>query len=144
MDIEFRGLIDRYVVVYLDDITLYFKNRDDHIPHLKAIFEWCQRYGISLNPKKSIFVIEEGTLLGFKISPYGITVDPGRIETIKSIAPPHNKKTMQSFLGKINFVRRLISDFAEIVKPPQEIIKKDTNFNGLRKEGKHSRESRNT
>ena len=72
--------------------------------------------------------MEEGTLLGFVISPEGITIDPGRIEAIKAIVLPHNKKTMQSFLGKINFVRRFIYDFTEIVKPPQEMIKKYFNF----------------
>ena len=117
MDIAFRGLINRSMVVYLDDITMYSKNQDDHIPHLKAIFEQCRQYGISLNPKKSIFAIEEGSLLGFLIYPDGIAIDPGRIEAIMSIAPPHDKKTMQSFLGKINFMRRFISDFSEIVKP---------------------------
>ena len=71
---------------------------------------------ISLNLKKSIFSIEEGTFLKFVISPDGITIDLGRIEAIKVIAPPHNKKAMQSFLGKIVFVRRFISDFREIVK----------------------------
>ena len=95
---------------------------------MKAILERCRWYGISLNPKKSIFAMEEGTLLGFVISPEGITIDPGRIEAIKAIVLPHNKKSMQSFLGKINFVRRFISDFAKIVKPLQEMIKKDFNF----------------
>ena len=127
MVISFIGLINKSVVVYLDDITIYSK-REDHVPHLKAIFELCGWYNISLNPKKSIFFIEEGTLLGFIISPYGITINPGMIESIKVITYPHNKKEMQSFLGKINFVRRFISDFAEIVKPPQEMVKKDSNF----------------
>lgn len=81
-----------------------------------------------MNPKKRIFAIEEGTLLRFVISPNEITIDLGRIEAIKIITPPHNKKDMQSFLGKINFVRRFISDFKEIVKPLQEMIKKDSNF----------------
>jgi hypothetical protein len=117
MDIAFRGLINKFVVVYLDDIIVYSKIREEHIPHLKAIFERCRRYEISLNPKKSIFAMEEGTLLRFVISPEGITIDPGRVEAIKAIVLPHNKKAMQSFLGKINFVRRFISDFAEIVKP---------------------------
>ena len=72
--------------------------------------------------------MEEGTLLSFVISLEGITIDPGRIEAIKAIVLPHNKKAMQSFLGKINFVRRFISDFAEIVKPLQETIKKYFNF----------------
>ena len=72
--------------------------------------------------------MDEGTLLSFVISPEGITIDPGRIEAIKAIILPHNKKAMQSFLGKINFVRRFISDFTEIVKPLQDMIKKDFNF----------------
>ena len=61
--------------------------------------------------------MQEGTLLGFAISPEGIIIDLGRIEVVKAIILPHNKKAMQYFLGKINFVRRFISDFAEIVKP---------------------------
>ena len=72
--------------------------------------------------------MEEGTLLSFVISLEGIIIDLGRIEAIKDILLPHNNKAMQSFLGKINFVRRFISDFAEIVKPLQEMIKKDFNF----------------
>ena len=67
-------------------------------------------------------------MLGFVISPEGITIDIGRIETIKAILLLNNKKDMQSFLGKINFVRRFISDFAEIVKTLQEVVKKDSNF----------------
>ena len=95
---------------------------------MKAIFERCRRYEISLNPKKSIFAIEEGTLLRFLISPDGIKIYPGKIEAIKVITSPHKKKAMQSFMGKINFVRRFIFNFTEIVKPLQEMIKKDSNF----------------
>ena len=129
MDIAFRGLLNKSVVVYLDDITMYSKIREEHVPHFKAIFERCRWYKIYLNPKKIIFDSEEGTLLGFVISPKGITIDPGRIEAIKAIVLPQNKKAMQSFLGKINFVRRFIFDFAEIFKPLQEMIKIDSNFN---------------
>ena len=128
MDIAFRGLINKSIVVYLNDITIYSKNREDHVPHLKVIFERCRRYEISLNPKKSIFSIEERTFLGFVISPKGITIHSRRIEAIKDIILPHNKKAMHSFIGKINFVRRFISSFAEIVKPLQDMIKKYFNF----------------
>ena len=72
--------------------------------------------------------MEEGTFLGFVISPEGLTIDPGRIEAIEAIVLPHNKNSMQSFLGKINFMRRFIFDLAKIVKPLQEMIKKDFNF----------------
>jgi hypothetical protein len=60
MDVAFMGLINKFVVVYLDDVTVYSKNRADHIAHLTQIFERCRKYGISLNPKKTIFRVEEG------------------------------------------------------------------------------------
>ena len=72
--------------------------------------------------------MEEGTLIDFVMSLEGITIDPGRIEAIKAIVLPHNRKAMQSFLGKIKFVRRFISDFAEIVKPLQDMINKNFNL----------------
>jgi hypothetical protein len=135
MDIAFRGLNNRSIVVYLDDIIVYSKNREDRVPHLKDIFERCQWYGISLNPKKSIFAMEEETFLSFVISPQEITIDLGRIEAIKATVLPHNKKGMQSFLGRINFVRRFIFYFVEIVKPLQDMIKKDFNFKWTKERG---------
>jgi hypothetical protein len=64
MDIVFRGLINNCVVFYLDDMTVYSKNREDHIQYLTQIFERCRKYNISLNSKKTIFGVEEGKLLG--------------------------------------------------------------------------------
>ena len=128
IDIASRGLINKSVVVYLNDITVYSKNREDNVPHLKAIFERFLWYEISLIPKKSTIGVEEGTFLKFVISPKGITIDLGRIEAINAIVLPHNKNSMQSFPRKINFVRRFIVDFTEIVKPLQEMIKKYFNF----------------
>ena len=58
MNIVFCGLINKFVVVYLDDITIYSKNHLDHISHLKLVFEQCRKYGISLNPKKSFCVLQ--------------------------------------------------------------------------------------
>ena len=82
MEIPFRGLINKCVVVYLDDVTIYSKNREDHIQHLTQIFERCRIYDISLNPKKNIFGVEEGKLLGHFISQVGILIDPERIKAI--------------------------------------------------------------
>jgi len=55
MDIAFKGLVNKSVVIYLDDITVYSKKRGNHLRDLKKIFQRFQRYGISLNQKKSIF-----------------------------------------------------------------------------------------
>jgi DhnA family fructose-bisphosphate aldolase class Ia len=58
MGIAFWGLIKKCVVVYLDDVTVYSKNEEDHIQHLTQIFKRCRKYGISLNPKKTIIGVE--------------------------------------------------------------------------------------
>jgi hypothetical protein len=134
MDIAFRGLINKSMVVYLDDITVYSRNRNEHVDHLRQIFDRCRRYGISLNPKKTIFVVTEGKLLGFIVSKLGIIIDPERTKAISQIYFPHNKKNMQSFLGKINFVRRFVPSFVEIVKPLQDMIKNNYAFKWEEKE----------
>ena len=71
MDIAFKGLINKTIVVYLDDITMFSKKMFNHLHDLKQIFECCRRYGISLNPKKSFFALNQGKLLGFIVSKYG-------------------------------------------------------------------------
>lgn len=82
MDVAFRGLINNAVVVYLDDITMFSKNRQDHLIHLWWIFNWCKKYIFSLKPKKSIFVVTEGRLLRFMVSKEGMKIDLKRIEVI--------------------------------------------------------------
>lgn len=74
MDIAFNGLINKSVVVYLDDIVVFYKKRENNLHDLKQIFECCKRYGISLNPKKSFFSLDQGKLLGFIVSKDGIYI----------------------------------------------------------------------
>jgi len=85
MDIAFRGLINKTVAIYLDDITIYSKKRSNHYHDLKQILERCIKYGISLNPKKSYFALSEGKLLGFIVSKEGICIDRDIIKAISYI-----------------------------------------------------------
>ena len=64
MDIAFVGEKGRFVVIYLDYITVYSKSDEDHLKHLKQVFDKCKKFGLSLNPKNSSFVVQEGNLLG--------------------------------------------------------------------------------
>lgn len=128
MDTNFRGLINKTVVVYLDDITVLSKNMTHHLNDLNQVFEQCKSYGISLNPKKSFFALDEGNILGFIMKKNVIYIDPERIDEIKQISFPDNKRTMQYFLGKINFVKRFFHDFSRIVLPLQNMIKKNFVF----------------
>jgi hypothetical protein len=81
-----------------------------------------------LNPKKSIFAVEQGKLLGFIVSSEGMIIDPERTQVISKLPPPSSKKSMQSFLGQINFVRRFVPSFSEMVRPLQNLIKKDVQY----------------
>ena len=81
-----------------------------------------------MNPAKSIFGVDEGKLLGHIISKDGVKVDPERVEAIKKVPLPQNLKALQSFNGQINFIRRFISNLAELMKSLQKLLKKDANF----------------
>jgi hypothetical protein len=82
MNIAFKGQNGDCVVVYMDDVIVFSKDKRDHLVHLRKIFNKCRRYGISLNPKKFLFVFDEGKLLGFNVSKYGVMIEPKRTEAI--------------------------------------------------------------
>eukprot|EP00253_Pinus_taeda_P005904 PITA_05904 len=126
MDIAFSKEIHDFLVIYLDDLTPFSKSDQEHIKHLRQIFLKCRKYGISLNPKKSLFGLEEGKLLGHIISKDGIRIDPDRIQAILQMPHPRNVKELQGFLGKINFLRRFIPNLAELIRLLNNMLKKDS------------------
>jgi hypothetical protein len=126
MDITFVKELGIFIVIYLDDITVYSQSDDKHLRHLRRVFEKCRKFGISLNPKKSLFGLEEGKLLGNIISKDGIKIDPNKIEAIQKLEHPRNIKELQSFIGKINFLRRFIPNPAELLRNITNMLKKDT------------------
>lgn len=77
-----------------------------------------------MNPKKSVFAVTEGKLQGYILYREGIVIDHERIETIMRIQSLANKKAMQSFFGKLNFIRKFVSGFVEIVHLMQLMKKK--------------------
>ena len=126
IDISFPKEIHDFLVVYLNDLTPFSKSDLEHLKHLRQIFVTCRKYGISLNPKKSLFGLEEGKLLGHIISKDGIRIDPDRIQAILQVPHPRNIKELQAFLGKINFLRRFIPNLAELIRLLNNMIKKDS------------------
>ena len=79
----FKELIGKVFEIYQDDLTIFSKERSDHISHLWQVFIRCRKYGISLNPTKSIFGVDQGKLLGHIISKDGVKIDSERVEAIK-------------------------------------------------------------
>jgi hypothetical protein len=87
-----------------------------------------QKFGISLNPSKSIFGVTKGKLLGHIVSDSGISIDLERITVILNLPTPTSKKEVQDFMGIINFVRRFVPNFAVMVKPIHNLLKQDRSF----------------
>ena len=91
---------------------------------LRGFFLKCMKFGISLNPKKSNFALEEGKLLGHIISKDGIRIDPRRVKAIGQIVFPRNKKEVQLFIGKVNFLRRFIINCVKKMRSITEMLRK--------------------
>jgi hypothetical protein len=86
---------------------------------------------MSLNPKKSVFGVTQGKLLGHIVSNYGINIDPERVTAILNLPAPTSKKEIQSFMGRINFVRRFVPNFVVMVKPIHNMLKHDQYFSWM-------------
>jgi hypothetical protein len=91
MDITFIGERDKFVVIYLDEITIFSRSDKENFHHLRKVFLKCIKFGLSLNPKKSLFVVQEGKLLGHIVSVEGVKIDSRRVEVIQTFSLPISK-----------------------------------------------------
>lgn len=126
MDMDFSNEKNVFLVIYLDDLMVFSNSDEEHMYHLKVVFQKCRKYGVLLNPKKSLFAMDEGKLLGHIISKDCIRIDPARVEAIQQIDPPRNKNEIQSFNGKMNFLRHFVPNLAEHLREIKNMLKKDS------------------
>ena len=115
-------------MIYLDDITVFSKSDNQYLDNLRQVLIKCRKFGISLNPKKSLFGLEEANLLRHIISKDGIRIDPARIEAILRIQHLRNISELQYFLEKNNFLRKFISNLAKLIRSLNNMLKKDSNI----------------
>ena len=88
----FKPLVGRTVEVYIDDIVVKSKTREEHAHHLQEVFHLLRRYDMKLNPSKCAFDVSAGKFLGFMVSQRGIEVNPDQIKAVMETPPPKNKK----------------------------------------------------
>ena len=117
-----------FVKIYLDDVTVFSKTIEEHIEHLKVVFELLNEAGLKMNPEKCFFCQSEIKLLGYIVSGREVKVDPAKIEKVKNRTEPKNVKDVQRFLGLCNYYRRFVKGFAEIASPLNRLLKKDVKF----------------
>lgn len=122
MDVVFIDIIDKFLVVYQDDLTTKSKDKNDHCMQLEEVFIKALKYVISLNPRKCVFAVTKGKLLGNLVGKEGVRIDPKRMEAIDKIQKPKNVKGIQSFFGQINFLRMFVTNFVEISRPISKML----------------------
>ncbi|CAI5482830.1 unnamed protein product [Closterium sp. Yama58-4] len=118
----------RCVIVYLDDILIFSKTREQHLRDLDAVFKRLQENRLITKGSKCEFFKQELEFLGHVISRDGIKIDPAKIKTIQEWKSPTNVTELQSFLGFVNYVRRFIPNMAGITGPLTDLLHKDKNF----------------
>lgn len=88
MDVAFSDFINLFLVIYHDDMTTYSKREEDHCENLEKVFIRALEYGISLNPKKCLFGVLEGKLLGHIVSKDGVKIDSDKVIAIDKVPQP--------------------------------------------------------
>ncbi|CAI7867540.1 unnamed protein product [Closterium sp. NIES-53] len=124
----FRDLLDRCVIVYVDNILIFSKTREHHLRDLDAVFKRLQENRLITKGSKCEFFKKELEFLGHVVSRDGIKIDPAKIKTIQEWKSPTNITELQSFLGFVNYVRRFIPNMAGITGPLTDLLHKDRNF----------------
>ena len=116
--------IGRNVHAYVDDIAVMSKKSNDLISDLKETFDNLRKYNMMLNPKKCVFGVPAGKLLGFIVSQHGIEVNPEKIKAILNINRPTCLKDIQRLTGCVAAVSRFVSRLGEKALPLYKLLKK--------------------
>ncbi len=120
-----RPLLDKCVVVYLDDILIYSETPEEHLRHVRQVLELLRAHSLHTKVSKCEFGMRELEFLGHIVSDRGVSVDPRKIEVIKNWPVPKDIKELRSFLGLANYSRRFISKYSLISAPLSDLLKKN-------------------
>ena len=122
------AFIGKFVVVYFDDILVYNKDLNEHIEHLRYVFDVLRYEKLYANFKKCTFCMEKVVFLGYVVSKKGIEVDDEKVKAIKEWPTPNSITEVRSFHGLANFYRHFVKDFSTMAAPLTEVIKKNVRF----------------
>jgi hypothetical protein len=128
MNKVFLEYLDRFDVVFIDDILIYSKNDSDHEEHLRLVLQKLWDNQLYAKYRKCEFWIDEVPFLGHIISNGGISVDPAKVKEIVEWRIPSTVTEVQSFLGLAGYYRRFIEAFSKIAKPMTSLLEKGREF----------------
>ncbi|GJT58246.1 putative reverse transcriptase domain-containing protein [Tanacetum coccineum] len=123
-----KPYLDKFVIVFIDDILIYSKSKDEHKEHLKTILELLKKEKLYAKFSKCDFWLESVQFLGHVIDSKGVHVDPAKIEAIKNWATPTTPTEVRQFLGLAGYYRRFIEGFSLISKPLTKLTQKNKKY----------------
>ena len=120
----FHDMMHKEIEVYVNDMIAESQGEDDHVVNLRRLFERLRKFQLKLNSANCTFGATSKKLLGFVVSKRGIKIDPNKVWMIQDLPPPRTQKEVRSFMGRLNYIARFIS---------QMTAKCDSIFKMLRK-----------
>ncbi|KAJ8769768.1 hypothetical protein K2173_007628 [Erythroxylum novogranatense] len=128
MNKVFQPYLDRFVIVFIDDILVYSKSREEHAEHLRVILQIMREKQLYAKFSKCEFWLNQVVFLGHIVTGDGIQVDPKKIDTVMNWEAPRNVSEIRSFLGLAGYYRRFVEGFSLISAPLTKLLRKNVAF----------------
>lgn len=125
MNRVFHPFLDKFVVVYLDDIVIYSKTLDEHVQHLRQVFQVLRENKLYVKKEKCAFAQKEVKFLGHIVGEGKLRMDTSKVKAIQEWEPPKKVTELRSFLGLVNYYRRFIKNYSSLASPLTDLLKKD-------------------
>ena len=120
--------IGKFVHVFLDDVVVYSKTQEEHLEHLKQVFEAIAEAGLTVKESKCSFFQTEVELLGFIVGKDGLRAQPQKTEAILRQPPPRDVPELRRFLGMASYYRQLVPHFAKTAEPLHHLIRQGVDW----------------
>jgi hypothetical protein len=117
MNKVFMEYLDKFVVVFIDDILVFSRSEEEHEEHMRLVLKKLREHQLYAKFRKCDFWLKEVSFLGHIITDGGIAVDPSKVRDVLNWNPPKNVPEIRGFLGLAGYYRRFIEGFSKIVKP---------------------------
>jgi hypothetical protein len=128
MNKVFMEYLDKFVMVFIDDILICSRSEEENEEHLRLILKKLWDHKLYAKLSKCEFWLKQVAFLGHVISKGGMSVDPSKVQDVLSWKAPTSVGDIQSFLGLAGYYQRFIEEFSKISKPMTELLEKEKKF----------------
>jgi hypothetical protein len=128
MNTTLKPLLRKCIIVFFDDILVYSSFFEQHLVHLRQVFDLLAKDQWLIKLSKCKFAQESISYLGHVISSQGVGTDPSKIESIQQWPQPTDAKQLRSFLGLVGYYHKFVQHFAVLARPLNDLLKKGSLF----------------